>query len=280
MVHQMKDAQKDLVRDAILDADPAPEDIDDCVQLLMDRKVFSQKKVKAFGAEFRKVCEEALATRDARDAMTPPRSDISPHCSADPVPDTPQDDGALRAAAASCSGELRDIIQLYRSSTRDFHFASVKYANAELSYIQERRLNQLGIQHNNQFIQLGWIYAGVPNDGDHTAKETVFVIVSNDQASRDKMNVDVLLGRCYNEEVEVQLHAVRRSMGLESPPSPCEIQPDDSGSVAEVVMLPTQAAMVPTQAAKSPAPSSSWAFAFRGQNPEQQLANFCKAMDS
>lgn len=95
----MNDVQRMLVEETIQEADPCPDDIDDCVQLVMSKKILSLKKVRTFFVELRQVCEQALDARAAR-PPSPPTSTIAPPSSADPVPGPLlHGHGALLAAA-------------------------------------------------------------------------------------------------------------------------------------------------------------------------------------
>ncbi|KAH8757912.1 hypothetical protein F5883DRAFT_153670 [Diaporthe sp. PMI_573] len=98
---RMTDLQRILVTNAIQAANPRPDDVEACVLLVLYKKTLSPKKVETFLVELQQVCEEALGVGAARDARPPtPPSAISESNSADPVPGTLQDDGALQAAAA------------------------------------------------------------------------------------------------------------------------------------------------------------------------------------
>lgn len=99
MGERMTGLQRDLVTGTILTVNACPVDIEDCVQLVLKKKILSQEKVMAMLVEFQDVCEQALKRR--HDAPpSPPTSTIAPPSSSDPVPGTPlHSDGALLAAA-------------------------------------------------------------------------------------------------------------------------------------------------------------------------------------
>lgn len=110
MGHQMSERQRELVKLTVENADPCPQDIDDCLDLLEKEKILTMKKAKTFWLEFLQVCQQAMDARNARDVRdvrdarppSPPTSGISPPSSADPVPGTlyaDRADGALLAAA-------------------------------------------------------------------------------------------------------------------------------------------------------------------------------------
>lgn len=99
MGERMTDLQRLLVTETIRKANPCPDDIEDCVQLVLKDNILSLKKVTTFLVELRQVCQQALDARDAR-PPSPPTSTIAPPSSSDPVPGPPlHGDGTLLAAA-------------------------------------------------------------------------------------------------------------------------------------------------------------------------------------
>lgn len=111
MGHQMTERQRDLVTFTIQNVNPCPQDIDDCVVLLENKKIFTMKKAKTFWDEFLQVCQQAI---DAR-PPSPPRSTISPPSPADPVPGTLHGDGALRAAARDSRDKVGTVTSWLRN---------------------------------------------------------------------------------------------------------------------------------------------------------------------
>lgn len=108
----------------------------------------------------------------------------------------------------------------------------------------------MGLQCRDRIVQIQWKDPNLPHDGDHAARATVFVFVSEEKASKVGMNVDVLFGEHCNEECDVQLQAIRASMDIQPAPLPFEVvQPDDScaGSVAEATSPPRALESVPPQ---------------------------------
>lgn len=106
----MTDLQRMLVTETIQEANPCPDDIEDCVNLVMEENIFSLKKVKTFWTELRLVCQLAMnAARDER-PPTPPSRAVSPPSSADPVPDTMRGDAALLAAARDSRDRVRNTV--------------------------------------------------------------------------------------------------------------------------------------------------------------------------
>lgn len=102
----MNERQRDLVTFTIQNADPCPQDIDDCVDLLENKKIFTMKKAKTFWDEFLQVCQQAI---DAR-SPSPPRSTISPPSPADPVPGTLHGYAALLAAARDSRDRVGNVV--------------------------------------------------------------------------------------------------------------------------------------------------------------------------
>lgn len=132
----------------------------------------------------------------------------------------------------------------------------------------------MGLQCREGIVEIEWKDPNLPHDGDHTAQATVFVFVSEEQASKVGMNVDILLGEHYKEECDIQLQAIRASMDIQPAPSPFEVvQPDDScaGSVAE-------SASPPRRALESGPPQVDSAFV--GPNAGRQAANFAATYEA
>lgn len=116
MCHQMSKRQRELVTLAIENANPCPQDIDDCLDLLEKEKILTMKKARTFWGVFLQVCQQAMDARNARDARppSPPTSGISPPSSADPVPSTllhaDRADGALLAAAHDSRKKVGNVV--------------------------------------------------------------------------------------------------------------------------------------------------------------------------
>lgn len=102
--------QRILVTNTIRKANPYPDDIDDCVNLLIERKVLSLEKLEPISEELSEVCRQALNAARDEQPPTPPRSAISPPSSADPVPDNLHDDVALLAAARDSRDKVCNIV--------------------------------------------------------------------------------------------------------------------------------------------------------------------------
>ncbi|KAH8777521.1 hypothetical protein F5883DRAFT_543622 [Diaporthe sp. PMI_573] len=237
MGQQMTDRQRSMLTRTIQNAYPCPKDIDDCLCLLEKERILAMDKAETFWAEFVQVCQQAMDIRP----LTPPTRAISPPSPAYPLPGTLHADGALLAAAHSSRHIPTLTVHLYNSGT--FYFANVKFTNADFSYILEKRAKKLGLQCSNGIVQIEWKDPNLPHDGDHTARETVFVVVSEEEASRVEMKVDILFGKHCREKRDVQLEAVHASVGIQSTPLPSEVQLDDlcAGSVAEPASPPMQA---------------------------------------
>lgn len=87
----MTDLQQTLVIITIQNANPCPDDVEECVLLLLEKRIFSSKKIDSFLVELQQVCTGALDVRAARDARpSTPATAIPPSSSADPVPSTVQ----------------------------------------------------------------------------------------------------------------------------------------------------------------------------------------------
>lgn len=104
MGHQMSETQRDLVTTTIQSANPPPEDIDDCLDLLKKKKILTMKKAKTFWPEFLEVCQKAM---DAS-PPSPPTSATSPPSPVDPEPDHLHVDQALFAAAQNSLDKVGD----------------------------------------------------------------------------------------------------------------------------------------------------------------------------
>lgn len=133
----------------------------------------------------------------------------------------------------------------------------------------------MGLQCRDGIIhQIEWKEPNLHHDGDHTARATVFVFVSEEEASKVGLNVDILFGKHYNDECDVQLQAVHASMDIQPAPLPFEVvQPDDScaGSVAE--------AASPPRRALEPGPPQPDC-AFYGPNSGRQAAIFAATYEA
>lgn len=121
-----------------------------------------------------------------------------------------------------------------------FEFANAIFTDGEFSYVRQKTVKDLGLQSSDGIIQVRWKEPPSALNSDHTARATVLIPVSEEEAARVEMKVDILFGKHYREDRDVQLRAVCASMGIQSAPSPCEVQPDDScaGSVAEAASPP------------------------------------------
>lgn len=123
-------------------------------------------------------------------------------------------------------------------------------------------------------VEIEWKDPNLPHNGDHTARATVFVFVSEEEATKVGLDVDILFGKHYNEECDVQLQAIHAFMDIQPAPSPFEVvQPDDScaGSVAED-------ASPPRRALESGPPQIDCAFV--GPNAGRQAAIFAATYEA
>lgn len=130
-------------------------------------------------------------------------------------------------------------------------------------------MKDLELQCEDGIVQIRWKDPYLATDADHAALATVLILVSEEEASRVEMKVDILFGDHCREERHAQLQAVCTFMGIQSASLPTEVQPDDScaGSVAEAVSLPKQALeSIPSQ--------SSCGFVIMGPDVGRQAANF------
>lgn len=107
MVQQMTDLDRMLIKIAIQKAKPCPQDIADCLKLLVTEvKLFSVAKVAAYEDELWDVCRQAILAMGAT-SPTPPRGAISPPSLAGQVPRIPHSDGALLAAVRGSQDRVR-----------------------------------------------------------------------------------------------------------------------------------------------------------------------------
>lgn len=117
----------------------------------------------------------------------------------------------------------------------DFEFAIAKFTKADLSYIREWTVKDLGLQCEDGIVEIRWNDPNLPADADHVARTTVLVYVSDKAAAEAGMNVDILFGKHYSDRRDDQRQAVRPLVEIESEPSPSEVRRDEScaSSVAE-----------------------------------------------
>lgn len=98
-----------MVTLTIQNANPCPKDIDDCMDLLEKKEIFTMEKAEIFWDEICQVCQQAMHAMDTR-PPTPPRSAISPPSSADPVPATLHVDAALLDAARGSRDTVGNVV--------------------------------------------------------------------------------------------------------------------------------------------------------------------------
>lgn len=216
MVQQMTDLDRMLIKIAIQKAKPCPQDIADCLKLLVTEvKLFSVAKVAAYEDELWDVCRQAILAMGAT-SPTPPRGAISPPSLAGQVPRIPHSDGALLAAVRGSQDRNPDAIILATHGV--YHYANARYTNAEFSYILHKTVKNVGLQDTGDIVRIPW------NKPGRVARTTVFVPVSEEEAARAGMSVGILFGKHYREDHQVQLQAFA-SMDVESAPSSSQDQP-------------------------------------------------------
>lgn len=98
-------------------------------------------------------------------------------------------------------------------------------------------MKRLGLQCRDGIVQVRWRDPNLSSEHTtHAIHTTVLILVTEEEALRVRMNVDILLGGNRRKQPDVQLHAVRAFMDTFTPSLLPEVQPDDlsAGSVAEV----------------------------------------------
>lgn len=120
-------------------------------------------------------------------------------------------------------------------------FANAKFTNTEFSYIRENIVKEQGLQCSDGIVQIRW--KDPTFTADHAVLATVLILVSEEEASKVEMKVNIFFGNRCRDEHDAQLQAVYKFMDIPSASLPSEVQPDEScaGSVAEAASLPPQA---------------------------------------
>lgn len=91
-----------------------------------------------------------------------------------------------------------------------FQYANNRSTNAEVSFIRENTVKDLGLQYKDKIVQIMW--KDLNSAPENTTQGTVLILVSEEEAATVGMNVDILFGKHFKKDLDVQLQAVRASM--------------------------------------------------------------------